>query len=52
MLFFKIKFSVSFEESSLQRCKFKISGKMVNWFGCTKQVCILQLPISYFTVKC
>ena len=47
VLFFKIKFSVSFEESSLQRCELKISVEMVKWLGCTKQICILQLPISY-----
>ena len=43
----KISFSVSFEESSLQRCKFQISVETVKPFGCTKQFCILQLPISY-----
>ena len=29
VLFFKIKFSVPFEESSLQRCNFQISVEMV-----------------------
>ena len=43
--FFNIKFSVSFEESSLQKCVFKISVETVRPFGCTKQFCILQLPI-------
>ena len=47
VLFFKIKLSVSFEESSLQRCIFQISVEMVKPFGCKKQFCILQLPISY-----
>ena len=45
VIFFKIQFSVSFEESSLQRCKFQISVEMVKLY--TKQVCILQFPISY-----
>ena len=40
-------FSFSFEESSLQRCKFQISVETVKLFGFTKQFCILQLPISY-----
>ena len=91
VLFFKIKFSASFEVSSFQRCKFQFffplflitctwswwgresikktirqtyssnqrSGlqskikkkkkivKTVKQFGCTKQFCILQLPVSY-----
>ena len=34
-------------ESSLQRFKFKISIETVKPFGCTKQVCLLQLPITY-----
>ena len=46
-LFFKILFSASFEESSLQRCKLKISVEMVKPFWFTKQFCILQLSISY-----
>ena len=46
-IFFKIEFAVSFEELSLQRCKFRISVEMVKLFGRTKQFCILQLPISY-----
>ena len=29
------------------KCKFKISVEMVKPFGCTKQFCVLQLPISY-----
>ena len=40
-------FSVSFEESSLQRCKFQISVETVKPFGCTKQFCILRLSVSY-----
>ena len=36
VLFFKIEFSVSFEKSSLQGCKFKISVETVKPFGCTK----------------
>ena len=47
VLFFKIKFSVSFEESSPQRCKFEISVKTVQPFGCMKQFCLLPLPTSY-----
>ena len=47
VLIFKIKFSVSFEESSLQRYKFQISVELVKPFGCTKQFCVLQLPISH-----
>ena len=46
-IFQNIKFSVSFEESSLKRCKFKISVETVKPFGCTKQICILQLPVPY-----
>ena len=37
----------SFEEPSLQRCKFQISVEMVKLFGFTEQFCILQLPIPY-----
>ena len=47
VLFFKIEFSLSFEESSLQRCKFEILDETVKPFGCWKQFCALQLPISY-----
>ena len=37
-IFFNLGFFlVSFEESSLKRCKFKISVEMVKLFGCTKQ---------------
>ena len=36
VLFFKILFSVLFEESWLQRCKLRISVKMVKPFWCTK----------------
>ena len=35
------------EESSLQRCKFKVSVETVKPFGCMEQFCTLQLPISY-----
>ena len=45
--YFQNKVSVSFENSSLERWKCKISVKTVKPFGCTKQFCILQLPISY-----
>ena len=45
--FFKIYFSVSFEESSLQRCKLV---QMFKPFGCSVQFCTLQLPISHTTV--
>ena len=45
--FFKIKFSVSFEELSLQRCHLKILVEMVILFGCTVQFWVLQLPILY-----
>ena len=44
---FQIYFSVSFEESSLQRCKSEISVETVKLFRCKKQFCILQLPVSY-----
>ena len=37
--------SVSFEESSPQRCKFQISVEMIKPFWCTKQFCILQMTI-------
>ena len=47
VLIFKIKFSVSFQGSTHQRYKFKIWVKSVKPFGCRKQFCILQLPISY-----
>ena len=47
VLFFKIYFSVSFEESSLQRCKSKILVEMVKPFGYRKHICILQLPIPH-----
>ena len=47
-IFQKLWFSVSFEESSLQRCKSKISVETVKPFGCMKEFSILQLPISYF----
>ena len=42
VLFFKIEFSVSFEESSLQRCKFEIQVETLTPFGCrpTTQICI------------
>ena len=46
VLFFKILLSVSFEESSLQRCKLQISVEKIKRFGCTKQFCILQLSVS------
>ena len=39
--------TASFEESSLQKCRFKILVEIVKPFGCTKEICILQLPISY-----
>ena len=41
---FQNKF-VLFEKSSLQRCKFQIYVETVKPFGCTKQLCILQLHI-------
>ena len=44
---FQNYFFVSFEESSFQRRKFQISVETVIPFGCTKQFCILQSPISY-----
>ena len=45
VLFFQIKFSISFEESSLQGCKCNIWVKTVKplWYT----FCILHLPISY-----
>ena len=46
--FFLIKFHVSFEESSLQRCKFEISVKTVKPFIWSKQFCVLQLRIFYY----
>ena len=48
VLFFRIKFSVSFGEPSHQRCQFKIPVETIKPFWCrpTKQICILQLPIS------
>ena len=33
--------------SSLQRCQFKILVETIKPYGCTKQFCIFQLPISY-----
>ena len=39
---------ISFGGSSHQRFKFKISVKSVKPFGCRKQFCILQLPISNY----
>ena len=39
------------EESTLQRCQFQISVESVKPFAFTKQFCILQLPISYCTVR-
>ena len=44
---FQNSVSVSLEELSLQSCKFKIWVETVKLFDCTKQVCVLQLPISY-----
>ena len=44
---FQNSFCISFKGSSHQRCKFQISVKSVKPFGCWKQFCILQLPISY-----
>ena len=46
-IFQNLFFSLSFEESSLQKYKFQISVETVQPFGCTKQFCRLQLPISY-----
>ena len=46
-IFQNLVFFVSFEESSVQRCKFQISVETGKPFGCTKQFCILQLSISY-----
>ena len=40
-------FSVSFDGSSHQRYKFKISVEWIKPFGCWKVFCILQLPICY-----
>ena len=45
VLFFKILFSVSFEELSLQRCKFKILFETVKAFGCIKH---LYFTVAYF----
>ena len=47
VLFLKMYFSISFDETSLQRCKYKILVKTVKPFGRTKQFCILHLPLSY-----
>ena len=44
--FFLIQFTVSFEESSLQRFIYNIFGETVELVGCTKQFCVLKLPIS------
>ena len=41
----KKKVSVSFEESSLQRCKFKVEP--VKPFGCTKHLYITVVPLFY-----
>ena len=49
--FSKFRFSVSFKESSLQRCKFEISVEMVKPFRYTKQICILQLPIISYCIS-
>ena len=38
LAYFKGHDPLSFEESSLQRCKFKITVKLVNPFGCMKQI--------------
>ena len=50
-LHFKMKLPASFEESSHQRCKYKISVEiMVKPFSYTmytKEICILQFLISY-----
>ena len=46
---FKIKFCISFEESSHQRFKFKYSIiELVKPFGCGKQFCTLQLPYCLY----
>ena len=50
VLFFRIKLSILFDESLLQRYKFKISVETVKSFGRTKQFCIMQLPISYCAI--
>ena len=50
-LFFKFQFYFSFEAPSLQRCKLNILYATIQPFGCTKQFCILQLTISYYTCK-
>ena len=47
ILFFKIEFSFVCWKSLLIRSKSKISVESVKPFGCTKQLCKLQLPILY-----
>ena len=54
VLFFKIKFSASYEESSLRRCEFQISVEMVKPFARTKQfckafACIVLCKLNYGT---
>ena len=44
---FQNSVSVLYDETSLQRYKFKISVEMIKSLGRTNQFCILQLPISY-----
>ena len=47
VLCFKIQFSVSFELSSHQRCKFKSSVERSSRMDVQSSFCILQFPISY-----
>ena len=48
VLFFKLKFSVSFEVLSLKRSNFKILVQMVNPFGCTIRFFVLFLFLFMF----
>ena len=49
--FSKFSFLIHFDESLLQSCKFEILVETVKPFGCMKQFCVLQLPISYTCVS-
>ena len=43
----KFYFPLSFVESSLRNCKFKISVEVVRSFSFTQQFCLLQLLVPY-----
>ena len=45
--FSKFSFQFHLKNHHSKDVIFKISDETVKPFGCTKQICILQLPISY-----